>query len=101
MILRNDDIVVKSINVTSPSVFSGDVAFSGDITLDEITCRNADVTGIATVRTDLYVGGNFKMQVVTLEIQDNYYHQLEVELILMQRTTSCSSINVGTNNKSL
>jgi len=56
---KNDDIVVKSINVTSPSVFSGDVAFSGDITLDEITCRNADVTGIATVRTDLYVGGNF------------------------------------------
>ena len=34
---KNDDIVVKSINVTSPSVFSGDVAFSGDITLDEIT----------------------------------------------------------------
>ena len=56
---KNDDIVVKSINVTSPSVFSGDVAFSGDITLDEITCRNADVTGIATVRTDLYVGGSF------------------------------------------
>ena len=41
-------------------MFSGDVAFSGDITLDEITCRNADVTGIAkAVRTDLYVGGNF------------------------------------------
>ena len=37
----NDDITVKSINVTSPSVFTGDVAFSGDITLDEITCRNA------------------------------------------------------------
>ena len=56
---KNDDIVVKSINVTSPSVFSGDVAFSGDITLDEITCRNADVTGVATVRTGLYVDGNF------------------------------------------
>ena len=56
---KNDDIVVKSINVTSPSVFSGDVTFSGDITLDEITCRNADVTGVATVRTGLYVDGNF------------------------------------------
>ena len=53
-------------------MFSGDVAFSGDITLDEITCRNADVTGIATVRTDLYVGGNFYDASVTLEIQDNY-----------------------------
>ena len=53
----NDDITVKSINVTSPSVFTGDVTFSGDITLDEITCRNADVTGVATVRTALYVDG--------------------------------------------
>ena len=56
---KNDDIVVKSINVTSPSVFSGDVTVSGDITLDEITCRNADVTGVATVRSGLYVDGNF------------------------------------------
>ena len=56
---KNDDIVVKSINVTSPSVFSGDVTFSGDITLDEITCRNANVTGVATVGSELYVDGNF------------------------------------------
>ena len=55
----NDDITVKSINVTSPSVFTGDVAFSGDITLDEITCRNANVTGVATVGSELYVDGNF------------------------------------------
>ena len=54
---KNDDIVVKSINVTSPSVFSGDVAFSGDITLDEITCRNANVTGVATVSSGLYLEG--------------------------------------------
>ena len=54
---KDDDVTVKSINVTSPSVFSGDVAFSGDITLDEITCRNANVTGIATVGTGLYVQG--------------------------------------------
>tara|TARA_B100001989_G_scaffold247877_1_gene220689 strand:- start:66 stop:980 length:915 start_codon:yes stop_codon:yes gene_type:complete len=56
---QGDDITVKSINVTSPSTFSGDVTFTGDITLDEITCRNADVTGVATVRTSLYVDGNF------------------------------------------
>ena len=56
---KGDDITVKSINVTSPSTFSSDVTFTGDITLDEITCRNADVTGVATVRTGLYVDGNF------------------------------------------
>ena len=53
----NDDITVKSINVTSPSIFTGDVTFSGDITLDEITCRNANVTGVATVGTGLYLDG--------------------------------------------
>ena len=53
----NDDITVKSINVTSPSVFSGNVTFTGDLTLDEITCRNVNVTGIATVGTDLYLNG--------------------------------------------
>ena len=56
---KGDDITVKSINVTSPSTFSSDVTFTGDITLDEITCLNADVTGVATVRTGLYVDGNF------------------------------------------
>ena len=56
---KGDDITVKSINVTSPSTFSSDVTFTGDITLDEITCRNADVTGVATVRTGLYIDGNF------------------------------------------
>ena len=54
---NNDDITVKSINVTSPSAFTGDVTFSGDITLDEITCRNANVTGVATVTSALYVNG--------------------------------------------
>ena len=53
----NDDIKVKSINVTSSSAFTGDVTFSGDITLDEITCRNANVTGVATVTSALYVNG--------------------------------------------
>ena len=54
---KDDDITVKSINVTSPSIFTGDVTFSGDITLDEITCRNANVTGVATVGADLYLNG--------------------------------------------
>ena len=35
----------------------GNATFTGDINLDEITCRNANVTGIATVGTSLYVQG--------------------------------------------
>ena len=48
---NNDDISFKSINV------SENATFTGDISLDEITCRNANVTGIATVGTGLYLNG--------------------------------------------
>ena len=54
---NNDDVTVKSLNVSGNASFTSDVNFTGDITLDEITCRNADVTGVATVRTGLYVEG--------------------------------------------
>ena len=54
---NNDNVTVKSLNVTGNASFVSDVNFTGDITLDEITCRNADVTGVATVRTGLYVEG--------------------------------------------
>lgn len=54
---KNDDVIVNSLNVTGTSSFANDVTFTGDIKLDEITCRNADVTGVATVRTGLYVEG--------------------------------------------
>jgi len=50
-------ISISSLNVIGVSTFQSDVTFGGDISLDEITCRNADVTGIATVRTDLYLNG--------------------------------------------
>ena len=40
----------STITVDGAATFSSDVSFAGDITLDEITCRNADVTGIATVK---------------------------------------------------
>ena len=53
----NDDITVKSLNVTGISSFTNDVNFTGDITLDEITARNANVTGVATVGTGLYLNG--------------------------------------------
>ena len=37
----------------------GITTFTGDISVDEITVRNVDVTGIATVGGNLYVGGGF------------------------------------------
>jgi len=96
---KNDDIVVKSINVTSPSVFSGDVAFSGDITLDEITCRNANVTGVATVTSALYVDGklhdgdgDFGSSGQLLSSDGS-----KLNWINANTTSVANSINVGTN----
>ena len=40
----------STITVDGAASFASDVSFAGDITLDEITCRNADVTGIATTK---------------------------------------------------
>ena len=54
---KSGSITITDLNVIGISTFQSDVTFSGDISLDEITCRNADVTGIATVRTDLYLNG--------------------------------------------
>ena len=96
---KNDDIIVKSINVTSPSVFSGDVAFSGDITLDEITCRNANVTGVATVTSALYVDGklhdgdgDFGSSGQLLSSDGS-----KLNWINANTTSVANSINVGTN----
>ena len=57
---KSGTINVSELNVIGVSTFSSDVIFSGDITLDEITCRNANVTGIATVIGDLYLTGAFR-----------------------------------------
>ena len=54
---ENDDVTLKSLNVLGISSFTNDVTFTGDITLDEITARNANVTGVATVGTGLYLNG--------------------------------------------
>ena len=54
---ENDDVTLKSLNVLGISSFTNDVTFTGDITLDEITARNANVTGVATVGTGLYLTG--------------------------------------------
>ena len=54
---ENDDVTLKSLNVLGISSFTNDVTFTGDITLYEITARNANVTGVATVGTGLYLTG--------------------------------------------
>ena len=67
-----DDITVRSINVREPSAFSKDVTFSGDIDVsgsanitgdfgvDELTARNANITGIVTTSGDFYALGRFR-----------------------------------------
>ena len=54
---KSGSISLTELNVIGISTFNSDVTFGGDISLDEITCRNANVTGIATVGTDLYLNG--------------------------------------------
>ena len=49
---KSGSISLTELNVIGISTFNSDVTFGGDISLDEITCRNADVTGIATVSGD-------------------------------------------------
>ena len=55
---KSGPITVSELNVLGISTFNSDVTFGGDISLDEITCRNADVTGIATVSGDLFSKSN-------------------------------------------
>ena len=68
----NDDLKIRSINISEPSAFSKDVTFSGsidvtgsgsftgDLSVDELTARNANITGITTSSGDLYVSGRFR-----------------------------------------
>ena len=55
---KSGSISLTELNVIGISTFNSDVTFGGDISLDEITCRNADVTGIATVSGDLFSKSN-------------------------------------------
>ena len=90
---KGDDITVKSINVRENSIFTG------DISLDEITCRNANVTGIATVGTGLYLNGKLHDgdgdfgtagQLLSSDGTDTVW-------IDANTTSVANSINVGTN----
>ena len=88
-----DDITVRSINVRENSVFTG------DISLDEITCRNANVTGVATVTSALYINGKLhdgdgdfgtSGQLLSSDGTDTVW-------INANTTSVANSINVGTN----
>ena len=96
---NNDNVTVKSLNVTGNASFVSDVNFTGDITLDEITCRNADVTGVATVTSALYVQGKLfdgdgdfgtAGQLLSSDGTDTVW-------IDANTTSVANSINVGTN----
>ena len=67
-----DNLTIRSINVKEPSAFSKDVTFSGsidvsgsanitgDFGVDELTARNANITGIVTTSGDFYALGRFR-----------------------------------------
>ena len=77
----------------------GNATFTGDINLDEITCRNANVTGVATVTSALYVQGKLfdgdgdfvtAGQLLSSDGTD-------LNWIDANTTSVANSINVGTN----
>ena len=77
----------------------GNATFTGDINLDEITCRNANVTGVATVTSALYVQGKLfdgdgdfgtEGQLLSSDGTDTVW-------IDANTTSVANSINVGTN----
>ena len=67
-----DDLKIRSIDVSEPSFFkksvtlsgdlnlTGNAAIVGDVSLDELNARNANFTGIVTTSGDLYVSGRFR-----------------------------------------
>jgi len=67
-----DNLKIRSIDVTSESAFAKDVTFSGsinvsgsgtfigDLNVDELTARNANITGIVTTSGDFYALGRFR-----------------------------------------
>ena len=106
-----DDLKIRSIDVTSESAFAKDVTFSGsinvsgsgtfigDLNVDELTARNANVTGIVTTSGDFYALGRFR------DVNSNPGSAGQilsstgngVDWIDADTTSVANSINVGVN----
>ena len=76
---ENDDLTVKSINITSPSAFTGDVTFSGDslnvtnaINVSGISTFNAiNVSGISTFKDNIEFHGTNGISSITFDKSQN------------------------------
>ena len=106
-----DDLKIRSIDVTSESAFAKDVTFSGsinvsgsgtfigDLGVDELTARNANVTGIVTTSGDFYALGRFR----DVNSESGTAGQIlsstgnGVDWIDANTTSVANSINVGVN----
>ena len=106
-----DDLTIRSINVREPSAFSKDVTFSGsidvsgsasitgDFGVDELTARNANITGIVTTSGDFYALGRFR----DVNSETGTSGQIlsstgnGVDWIDANTTSVANSINVGVN----
>ena len=77
----------------------GNATFTGDINLDEITCRNANVTGVATVTSALYVNGQLHDGDGDFGTAGQLLSSDGTDLnwIDANTTSVANSINVGTN----
>ena len=108
---ENDDLKIRSIDVKEPSFFqksvtlsgdlnlTGNAAIVGDVSLDELTARNVNVTGIVTTSGDIYVSGRFR----DVNSETGTSGQIlsstgnGVDWIDANTTSVANSINVGVN----
>ena len=108
---ENDDVKIRSIDVKEPSFFqksvtlsgdlnlTGNAAIVGDVSLDELTARNINITGIVTTSGDLYVSGRFR----DVNSETGTSGQIlsstgnGVDWIDANTTSVANSINVGVN----
>ena len=108
---EQDDLKIRSIDVKEPSFFqksvtlsgdlnlTGNAAIVGDVSLDELTARNVNITGIVTTSGDLYVSGRFR----DVNSETGTSGQIlsstgnGVDWIDANTTSVANSINVGVN----